>query len=514
MNFSPGPPKLEVRQAIKSTNVVGFPYGLCADEITWVEMSVNRKIAVVAIIGGGFSGAAIAVHLHHAAAALKNVRIIVFEPRATLGAGLAYSTSEPANRINVPAGRMTLYPDDPDSFIRYLDRTNALAGDAAAVLPDGQAYPQRKVFGAYVAAEIAPLLEAGVVQHRRSAVEHVARQADGWELRTTDGNSHFADIVVIATSHPPPALPQVLKPLAGHPKLVADVSADAALENIVASDRVLIVGNGLTAADAFAALKRRGHHARVISLSRRGLRSRGHPTLPQEPYGDFIDPPSRRASDLLRRVREALRVSQASGATWHGVLDAVRLQGREIWQNLPLIEKRRVVRWLRPFWDAHRFRIAPQVETLLDEAIVSGQLQIVAGSLAAARADTDGSLHVDLRFRGEKGVSQIKVDAIIVTTGPAHGGILKSQAFLSGLEQAGLLTLCPTGLGIRCDERSRAIDRQGQTVETLLIGGPLARGTFGELMGLPQVTQHAIYVAEEIANSLAPATAGGPASFV
>lgn len=465
-------------------------------------MSVNGKSAIVAIIGGGFSGAALAAHLHRAVEG-REVRIIVFEPRAKLGSGLAYSTPEPANRINVPAGRMTLYPDDPDSFVRYLARTNVLAGDVDAVLPDGQAYPQRRVFGAYVAAEIAPLLEAGIVEHKRSRVEHVARHGDGWEVHTADGDSHFAHIVVVATSHPPPALPRALEPLASHPKLVADVNADAALDNIAAGDRILIVGNGLTAADAFAALKRRGHHGSVVSLSRRGLRSRGHPAVPQEPYGDFIDPPSRRASELLRRIRVALREAQAGGVSWHGVLDAVRLQGRDIWRNLPLHERRRVVRWLRPFWDAHRFRVAPQVETLLDAAVIAGQLQIVAGSLVSARLGQSGSLHIDLRYRGEKDVTPIDVDAVIVTTGPAHGGILKSQVFLAGLEVAGLLTLCPTGLGIRCDEQSRAVGQQGQTIETLLIGGPLARGTFGELMGLPQVTEHAVYVAHEIARSLA-----------
>ncbi|MCZ7449630.1 FAD/NAD(P)-binding protein [Agrobacterium rhizogenes] len=470
-------------------------------------MSVNGKNAIVAIIGGGFSGAALAVHLHRAiegqdVKGQEEARIIVFEPRETLGSGLAYSTPEPANRINVPAGRMTLYPDDPDSFVRYIEKTNALTGDAAAVLPDGQAFPQRRVFGAYVAAEIAPLLEAGVIEHKRSRVEHVARHGEGWELHTADGDSHVADIVVVATSHPPPALPRALKPLASHPKLVADVNADAALDTIAACDRVLIVGNGLTAADAFAALKRRGHHGQVVSLSRRGLRSRGHPAVPQEPYGDFVDPPSTSASELLRRIRLALRAAQASGASWHGVLDAVRLQGRDIWRNLPLQERRRIVRWLRPFWDAHRFRIAPQVETLLDTAVIAGQLQIVAGSLVSARLGQSGSLHIDLRYRGEKDVTPIDVDAVIVTTGPAHGGILKSQVFLVGLEQEGLLTLCPTGLGIRCDEQSRAIDQQGHAIETLLISGPLARGTFGELMGLPQVTEHAVFLAQEIARSL------------
>ncbi len=76
-----------------------------------------------------------------------------------------------------------------------------------------------------------------------------------------------------------------------------------------------------------------------------------------------------------------------------------------------------------------------------------------------------------------------------MTTGPAHGSILQSQPFLANLEAEGLLTLCDTGLGIACDTRSVAISTKGKAVEGLFIAGPLARGTFGELMGLPQVTE-------------------------
>jgi uncharacterized NAD(P)/FAD-binding protein YdhS len=88
---------------------------------------------------------------------------------------------------------------------------------------------------------------------------------------------------------------------------------------------------------------------------------------------------------------------------------------------------------------------------------------------------------------------------VVVTTGPAHGGILDSQAWLGGLRDQSFLRLDPTGLGIACTEFSEAIDADGRPDPSLLISGPLARGTFGELMGLPQITEHAVFVATELA---------------
>ncbi|VUS35803.1 hypothetical protein SB6419_02492 [Klebsiella spallanzanii] len=60
----------------------------------------------VVIIGGGFSGAAVAIHLLRLVPA--GGRVTLLEPRETPGAGVAYSTTEPSHRINVPAARMQL----------------------------------------------------------------------------------------------------------------------------------------------------------------------------------------------------------------------------------------------------------------------------------------------------------------------------------------------------------------------------------------------------------------------
>ena len=68
-----------------------------------------------------------------------------------------------------------------------------------------------------------------------------------------------------------------------------------------------------------------------------------------------------------------------------------------------------------------------------------------------------------------------------------------------------MLQLDTVGLGLAVDDDSRAVGTSGEAAETLFIAGPLARGTFGELMGLPQVTEHALLVSENIARGLASA---------
>jgi len=71
----------------------------------------SRDRPVIAIIGGGVSGTAVAFHLMQYKP-LQPGQLFIFEPRARLGAGLAYDTQDPAHRINVPAAKMSLLPDD------------------------------------------------------------------------------------------------------------------------------------------------------------------------------------------------------------------------------------------------------------------------------------------------------------------------------------------------------------------------------------------------------------------
>jgi uncharacterized NAD(P)/FAD-binding protein YdhS len=71
----------------------------------------------VAVIGGGFSGCAVAAQL--ARRAPSQLSLALFEP-AELGRGAAYGTPHPAHLLNTRAHMMSIFPDDPDHFVRWL----------------------------------------------------------------------------------------------------------------------------------------------------------------------------------------------------------------------------------------------------------------------------------------------------------------------------------------------------------------------------------------------------------
>ncbi|WP_294642685.1 FAD/NAD(P)-binding protein [uncultured Aureimonas sp.] len=457
-------------------------------------------MTTLAIIGGGFTGAAVAYHLAQSAAG-RQAKIVVVEPREVLGAGLAYSTRDPAHRINVPADRMSLDTQDPDAFARWLRATGAVADDPDAVSASGQAFPQRGLFGRYVADALAPFVASGRIVHRRTAAEAIRRLSDGtFDVVLADGSLH-ADLVVVATTHPPPAVPAALRALSGDPRFVVDPGEPDALDGVPPDARVLVVGSGLTAADMVASLDRRGHRGPILMLSRNGLRSRGHAPSAVEPFGDFTSTPGRTARELTRRARQAITEAKGQGISWHAVLDALRGDGAAIWGALPEAERRRVVHRLRSFWDVHRFRIAPQVADVLDRLDAAGRLRLVAASLASSRPDA-GGLHVAWRPRGGRAVETGRFDVVVNTTGPAHRAVVDREPVRS-LFEAGLVDLDRVGLGLRVDADHRALGRDGEIVPGLFIAGPLARGTFGELMGLPQVTAHAELVARILGEILA-----------
>jgi uncharacterized NAD(P)/FAD-binding protein YdhS len=459
----------------------------------------------VCIVGGGFCGAMTALHLLRDFPDLP-LRMEIVEPRPVLGAGLAYSTTDPEHRINVAAARMSPFVEDELHFDRWLRAQGVPERDPRAMLPDGRLFVRRAEVGSYVSGmlrEAQGRTRAITLRHLRQRAVSAAPSPGGFVVGLADGEIITAHIVVLAVGHPPPLLPAVLRPLAGDRRLVADPWDVAALDAIPRDAPVLIVGTGLTAHDVVASLRARGHVGALLAISRRGLLSRARTNLPVEPVGDFSSDPATTAAALLRRVRRTIAACRDAGQPWENVIDALRRQGSAVWGTLPPVERHRLLRHLRPFWDVHRFQVAPQISEMVARDIAVGALVVMAASLQAAWADTD-ALVVRLRPRGGTDAAiEKRFGAIVACVGPGHASVVDSNAVLRSLRDHGLLHADPYGLGIAVDSAARCLTAHGDVAENLFVAGPLARGTDGELMGLPQVSTQPRAVAARIASLLA-----------
>jgi uncharacterized NAD(P)/FAD-binding protein YdhS len=457
--------------------------------------AVRTDAPHVAIIGGGFSGAAVALNLMQM---LPDgaARITIIEPRELLGGGVAYSSTDPAHRLNVPASRMLVLEDDPGAFEAWFKTSGALDDDPEALLEDGRIYPRRQVFGRYLNTLLRKAT-AGVTgfSHLQTRAQSAVRHGEGFDI-TTDAASVTADIVVLAVSHPPPGIPGPLRQVASNPNFIADPWPDRALAGIDANARVLIIGTALSTADVIASLDAQQHRGSILAISRRGLVSRLRKMAQTEPFGDFATQPCTTALALLRKVRETVDQAEASDSSWGAVMDALRVQGLTVWSALPVEEKSRFLRHLRPFWDVHRYQVAPQLAAITEAQCAAGRLALRAARILAVRAAGD-QFEVELQFRdGVRGWERF--GAIINCTGPDHHNVTITNPILASLKAAGLIQADRYGLGLQTDLGARAIDASGKPQPRLFVSGPLARAAFGELMGLPQVSHHAALVAEEI----------------
>ncbi len=451
----------------------------------------------IVIVGGGFAGAACALHFLRDHPGIT-ASLTVIEPREILGSGLAYSTPAREHRVNVAAARMSVFPEEPMHFDAWARAQGVAEEDPASEMPDGRLYPGRAVFGRYMSAMLQEEIAraSGVVfRHVRDRARAIVTRGSGFDVSVGDGGLLAADALVLAVSHTAPDLPA---PLRGCARIVANPWDVAALSAVPPGARVLIVGTGLTACDVVATLLAQGHVGQITALSRHGLLPRPRTLLPVAAEGDFSTEPERTALGFLRRIRRAIAVAQAAGRPWENIVDALRQQAVIAWGALDWTERRRMLRHLRSFWDVHRFQSAPQIDAVIRSARARGILVVRAASVVSAEDGPDGTI-VRLRPRGADGLECIEVDTVINCTGPGHRSVVVTHPVLHGLAQLGALQADPAALGIWVDDRGRAVRTDGVAWPNLFVAGPLARGTFGELMGLPQVNTQPRAVAAQLA---------------
>jgi uncharacterized NAD(P)/FAD-binding protein YdhS len=453
---------------------------------------------VVAIVGGGFSGAAVAFHLLQEPATGLELELVLVEPAPEPGRGLAYSTSCDSHRLNVPAGRLGIDPAHEGGFMDWLQ---------AQGLPYvGSNFVPRRLLGAYAGGELersARAAGAGVVfRHVRASVDAIARQRAPFELRLSDGSSIRADHVVLATGHLPPALPPGAQPVAwSDAGMVPDPWQADALARLPAAQDVLLVGSGLTAVDIVMQLRDSGHTGRIHLLSRRGM-------LPQPHRANETRPPVGLSSvelgnELrLRRIVSTVRAwiarTQAAGGDWRDGMASLRASTPRLWQRLSVRDRRQFLRHLLPFWDTHRHRFAAGIHLRLQSLLADGQVTLHAGRLDEVARREDGQLQVRWRPRGGGAQASVVVGRVVNCTGPTANLARAQDPLHASLRDAGILSADPLGQGLLVDACLQLVDASGIPVEGLYYVGPMLKAQRWEAVAIPELRVHARDVARRI----------------
>jgi len=450
----------------------------------------------VAIVGAGFSGTLVSAHLMRRASSTLAVALIERSARQ-LGRGVAYSTTMDCHLLNVPAGNMSAFPDDPEHFLRW-----AKAREKSVVNPPwvtgvtATSFLPRRVYGDYLCG-LLDEAERGAksgVRLERKVDEAVGLTLipQGVSLRLASGDCLQTRRVVLALGNFPPGHPAVADPtFYQSPRYHGNPWASELLATLLMTESCLLIGSGLTMVDWAIALNEAGYRGTIHVVSRRGLWPKAH--RPADPLAFGIDPdaspPAVRA--WLQRIRQYIR---SLGCDWRAVIDALRPTNQKLWDALSPPEQQRFLRHVRPYWDCHRHRLAPVVAERLQALVESGQLVRHVGRIVACQEDGSG-VEVMIRDRGLDRIRPLFVDAVVNCSGSQSDYRKLDSPLVSDILAQHLGCPDPLSLGFNVDPTGALLDGDGKPSPYLFTLGPPQKGIFWETTAVPEIRVQAARLA-------------------
>jgi uncharacterized NAD(P)/FAD-binding protein YdhS len=456
------------------------------------------------IVGAGFSGTVLAANL------LRNppregAEVVLIERSDSMGRGVAYAVHDHPYLLNVPAIRLSADSRDPLRFLRFAkSRLSTVTG--SDFLP-------RALYGDYLQ-DLLLQSERGArpdtrLQRVFGEVTALVRVGNSRRLaaRVAGREPIAADVVVLAFGSPTAPLPSWAQGVAGHPAFRHN-PRDLP-DTLSAEHSVLIVGNGLTMADAASSLSRHPERLPTLhTISRRGLTPRTQTHFQAGAMrgdGEALLSKAHSLRQLLSACRALAREVETLGGDWRELIAYIRHLAPALWRRMPHSERRRFVRHLQVHWDVHRHRLPPQLAERMEALNRSGKLRIGAGRIEAIVPE-DQRLRVSWRPRGAKTTAEMTVDMIVNATGPNYNIERSDDALIRSLQAAGLVVPDRLNLGIRTAQFGACVDAQGGVNEHLYYLGPMLRAEHLDATAAAELSVHA----EQLAAHLAAATALHP----
>jgi uncharacterized NAD(P)/FAD-binding protein YdhS len=387
--------------------------------------------------------------------------------------------------LNVPAGKLSAWPDDPGHFVRWLQR------HVACYFPE-TGYAPRLHYAQYLAGVLDAAAPAGGsvrLDHLRVRAADLRPAGQRLRLSLDDGTSRPVDAVVLALGHGRPSVSWAPATLRRAPQFLADPWQGTAEPVVRGGDEVVLVGAGLTAVDMAMRWGRDG--VRVHVISRHGMLPLPHATGPSEPLAVQVD----QANTLAGARHAVFDAIRAAGGDWRRAVDGLRPVTATLWRGLDDGERRRFLTTAARRWDRVRHRIDPAVHAWLEQRQTEGSLVVHAASVTDAEAQnrlvrvtfSDGAL--------------IDAAAVVNCTGAAAGVASSDDPLLLNLLAQRFAQPHPLNMGFATDDDGRLLSADGQRPMAWTLG-PLRRGQLWESTAIPEIRAQAAELAGQIVAAL------------
>ena len=255
--------------------------------------------------------------------------------------------------------------------------------------------------------------------------------------------------------------------------------------------------------DMMLSLDRRGHRGKVTALSSRGLLSLPHRPVKPFPVAAEEVPFGAELSELSAWLRYLARKMTSEGGDWRSAIDALRPHTQHLWRSMSLVQRQRFLRHARAYWDVHRHRMAPEVETQVAALRAAGRLEIIAGRIVRAKQGEKG-IDVEIARRGRGQIEIRKFARLIDCTGLADDPRRSANPLIRALLARGVARTDPLGIGLYINEDYALIDASSQRSKRVRAIGPLARAAFWECIAIPDIRLQCRDLSERIAATASP----------
>lgn len=454
----------------------------------------GRRKPRIGIVGGGASGALIAIHL------LRRLRcpteIVVVEQTGEFGPGVPYRTRNPEHRLNVPAARMSALADEPDHFLEWL-RTEQPKCRQDNFAPRG-------VYADYLVkllAEAELEADSGVELKRVTGkVSEIEPSGSGLNL-ILDGWRTKVDQVVLAvglvSGGDPVPVPESLKEKGIY---IPEAWDEAAVLPARGDRNVLVIGSGLTMIDVALTLTAGHEGPKIKAISRNGLIPRAHrtgltkvATPPIPPEGEVS------IRDLLAAFTGELVRSSLEGGDWRDAIDSMRSVTPDAWRRLPTDGKKWFITHMNRVWEIHRYRMAPEVAARFNEITSNGRLTVDAARIGKIE---DAGSRARVTLISKAGAEIEEFDRVISCCGASTDITEHPPAPFADLFATGQARPDELKLGVDVDPDGVVRKADGERSANISLIGALRRGVEWEAIGITELRKQAATIADRLVTEI------------